>query len=74
MIFLLNQPKELRKTSHFEFKIEMSQSSEHEPICNISLCGKVAVWKVDFFDRVEYYCQRHKPGVPEMLMTKLTRL
>jgi hypothetical protein len=48
----------------------MSQE-QSEPLCNISLCGRNAVWKVEFFDKTEYYCQRHKPSVPDALMTRL---
>jgi len=40
-------------------------------ICNVSLCGRLAEWRVELFDKVEYYCNRHKPSVPETLMTKL---
>jgi len=41
------------------------------PLCSISLCGREAVWKVELFDKIEYYCQRHKPSVPDTLMAKL---
>ena len=51
--------------------IELSAENSQEPVCDISLCGRNAVWKVDLFDRIEYYCQRHKPGVPDALMTRL---
>jgi len=43
-------------------------------ICNVSLCGHNAEWRVELFDKVEYYCNRHKPSVPETLMTKLERI
>jgi len=48
-----------------------TKNSNQPPVCNISLCGKDAEWRVDLFDKVEYYCNRHRPGVPETLMTKL---
>ena len=40
-------------------------------ICNVSLCGRQAEWRVDLFDKVEYYCNRHKPRVPDTFMTKI---
>jgi len=39
------------------------------PTCNIALCGKEAEWRVEMFERVEYYCERHRPGVPEKFLT-----
>ena len=68
----MEEPKELRKTSRLHLVIEMSHGSEQsELLCDISLCGRNAVWKVELFDKIEYYCQRHKPGVPDTLMTRL---
>jgi hypothetical protein len=48
---------------------DTAQESKHT--CQISLCGKAADWEVDLFDKIEYYCQRHKPAVPERFMRRL---
>jgi hypothetical protein len=48
-----------------------SQNSDSKPVCNIPLCGRDADWEVELFGKVEYYCMRHKPGVPEQFMTKV---
>lgn len=48
-----------------------AQDSEARPICSISLCGRDAEWEVELFGKTEYYCQRHRPTVPETLMMKL---
>ncbi len=45
-------------------------NSEGKPVCNIPLCGKDGEWQVDMFGRAEYYCERHRPGVPEKFMEK----
>jgi len=42
-----------------------------KPVCSMSLCGNDAEWQVDFFGKVEYYCMRHKPGLPDTLMTRI---
>jgi len=47
-----------------------SESSESTPICSIPLCGRDAEWEVEMFGKMEYYCMRHKPGVPEKFMTR----
>ena len=49
-----------------------SQNFESKQLCNIPLCGKDADWEVDLFGKVEYYCMRHKPGVPERFMLRLS--
>ena len=48
-----------------------SQNSETKPVCNIPLCGRDADLEVELFGKVEYYCMRHKPGVPEQFMVKV---
>ena len=48
------------------------QNSEAKPVCNIPLCGRDAEWQVDMFGKLEYYCERHRPGVPEQFMEKVT--
>ena len=49
----------------------VEQNSEAKPVCNIPLCGREGEWRVDMFGRVEYYCERHRPGVPEKFMEKM---
>jgi len=75
-VFAAWKPKELRKASCFsEFEQALSNiaapNSETKPICNISLCSREADWEVELFGKPEYYCERHRPSVPETLMTKL---
>ncbi|MGA2790007.1 MAG: hypothetical protein ABSF00_04470 [Candidatus Bathyarchaeia archaeon] len=48
-----------------------AQDSETKPLCNIPLCGREADWQVEMFGKVEYYCERHRPGVPEKFMNRL---
>jgi len=48
-----------------------AQNTEVKPVCNIPLCGRDAEWEVDMFGKVEYYCERHRPGVPEKFMVKV---
>ena len=42
------------------------------PLCGISLCGREAEWEVELFGKVEHYCERHRPAVPEKFLTKLS--
>jgi hypothetical protein len=48
-----------------------SENSESKPVCNVPLCGRDADWEVELFGKVEYYCMRHKPGVPEQFMARV---
>ena len=48
-----------------------SQNSDSKPVCNIPLCGRDADWEVELFGKVEYYCMRHKPSVPEQFMARV---
>jgi hypothetical protein len=50
-----------------------SAETEAEPVCNIPLCGRPADWEVEMFGKVEYYCERHRPGIPERFMTKVNK-
>ncbi len=70
------EPKELRTTFVFQgTEVTMTttegQNSNSKPICNIPLCGKEADWEVELFGKAEYYCMKHRPGVPEKFMVKL---
>jgi hypothetical protein len=47
------------------------ENSDPKPVCNLPLCGKPADWEVEVFGKVEYYCERHRPAIPEKFMTKL---
>jgi len=47
------------------------QNSDSKPVCNLPLCGRPAYWEVDMFGKSEYYCERHRPGIPEKFMTKI---
>ena len=48
-----------------------AQISEPKPACNIPLCGREAVWEVGMFGKLEYYCERHRPAVPEKFMDRV---
>jgi hypothetical protein len=50
---------------------DAESNSEAKPLCNVSLCGREADWEVELFGKPEYYCERHRPSVPEALMTKI---
>lgn len=50
----------------------VEQNSETKPVCNIPLCGNDGEWRVEMFGRADYYCERHRPGVPEKFMEKIT--
>jgi len=52
-------------------EVTLEQNSDARPVCNIPLCGRPADWEIDMFGKPEYYCERHRPGVPERFMTKL---
>jgi hypothetical protein len=51
----------------------VQQNSEAKPLCDLPLCGSPADWEVDMFGKVEYFCERHRPGVPEKFMAKLSK-
>jgi len=38
------------------------------PLCSFPLCGAKADWFTEFFGRTEYYCNRHKPMVPQAFL------
>ena len=48
-----------------------NSNSDLKPVCDLPLCGKDADWEVEMFGRTEYYCMRHRPGVPEKLMNRI---
>ena len=52
-------------------QVTTPQNPEAKPVCNLPLCGRPADWEVDMFGKVEYFCERHRPGIPEKFMTKL---
>ena len=51
----------------------IAQDSEGRPICSISLCGRDAEWEVEMFGKIEYYCQKHRPTVPEAFMVRINQ-
>jgi YHS domain-containing protein len=48
--------------------------SDSKPVCGLPLCGKEAYWEVELFGKVEYFCERHRPHVPEKFMVKVKPL
>ena len=47
------------------------EESDAKPVCSLPLCGREAEWEVDMFGKVEYFCERHRPGVPEKFMLRV---
>jgi len=39
-------------------------------LCSLPLCGAPADWFVESFGETEYYCDRHKPMVPQAFLKK----
>jgi len=52
----------------------VQQNSDSKPVCNLPLCGKPADWQVEMFGKVDYYCERHRPSIPEKFMVKVNTL
>jgi len=40
-------------------------------LCSLPLCGAPADWFVESFGEIQYYCDRHKPMVPQALLKRL---
>lgn len=40
-------------------------------LCVFPICGATADWSTGFFGETEYYCNRHKPMIPEGFLKKL---
>lgn len=40
------------------------------PLCSFPLCGSVAEWFTDLFGGTEYYCDKHKPMIPQAFLKK----
>jgi len=38
--------------------------------CSFPFCGATADWYTDFFGETEYYCDRHKPMVPQVFLKR----
>lgn len=49
----------------------VEQNPQTKAECNLPLCGREADWEVEMFGKVEYYCERHRPGVPEKFMKRV---
>ncbi len=39
-------------------------------LCSLPLCGAVAEWFTDSFGATEYYCDRHKPTIPQAFLKR----
>ena len=40
-------------------------------LCSFPLCGATADWLTDFFGETEYYCDKHKPMVPQAFLKRV---
>jgi len=41
-------------------------------LCSLPLCGSAADWFTDFFGGTEYYCDKHKPMIPQSLLKRVS--
>jgi len=48
---------------------EEHDTSQHK-LCSFPLCGATADYFTDFFGETEYYCDKHKPVIPESLLKR----
>jgi hypothetical protein len=39
-------------------------------LCSFPVCGAMADWSTDFFGETEYYCDKHKPMIPQSLLKR----
>jgi hypothetical protein len=39
--------------------------------CSFPVCGAMADWATDFFGETEYYCDKHKPMIPQSLLKRV---
>ena len=46
------------------------QDPSGPPVCSFPLCSSVAEWFTDLFGGTEYYCDRHKPMIPQAFLKK----
>jgi hypothetical protein len=51
---------------------EGSVDLKERPLCSLPLCPAPADWFVESFDETEYYCDRHKPMVPQAFLKRFT--
>jgi hypothetical protein len=40
-------------------------------LCSFPVCGVMADWSTDFFGETEYYCDKHKPMIPQSLLKRV---
>jgi hypothetical protein len=40
-------------------------------LCSFPVCGATADWSTDFFGETEYYCEKHKPMIPQSLLKRV---
>jgi len=46
------------------------QDTSQPKLCSLPLCGAMADWSTDFFGETEYYCDKHKPVIPQTLLKR----
>lgn len=47
------------------------QDTTTRKLCSLPVCGATADWYTDFFGETEYYCDRHKPMIPQSLLKRV---
>jgi len=40
-------------------------------LCSFPLCGSAADWLTERFGETQYYCERHKPMVPQGFLKRV---
>jgi len=50
---------------------EEKSSANKRVLCSFPLCGAAADWYTDFYGQTEYYCDRHKPMLPQVFLKRM---
>ena len=46
------------------------QDMSPRKLCSFPVCGERADWFTDFFGETEFYCDKHKPVIPQSLLKR----
>jgi hypothetical protein len=46
------------------------KDANRRKLCSFPVCGATADWFTDFFGETEYYCDKHKPMIPQSLLKR----
>jgi len=59
----------LRRTEEDRVPAQQTDTSKRQ-LCSLPICGSAADWFTDFFGGTEYYCDKHKPMIPQSLLKR----